>query len=216
LINQLPYFKGEQECIGCGNCVAVCPGLAITLVDYRKDPQNPIVTFPMELTEEKIESDTPVIVTSEEGDLGEYKVIRSRVIKKYPKTQLITVQLPSSIAKIATAIKLKTLKQHKPETIDQYTSKHVDDDTIVCRCERVSAATVRYWIRNGVRDINELKGLTKLGMGACQGKTCLPIVMRIFREEGIPAEEVTENTMRPLFMEVPLGSFAGVKKEGKK
>ena len=40
------------------------------------------------------------------------------------------------------------------EEIDQYTSKHIDDETIVCRCERVSAAEVRKWIRKGVRDIN--------------------------------------------------------------
>ena len=80
----------------------------------------------------------------------------------------------------------------------------------------MTAAEVRKWIRKGVKDINELKGITKLGMGACQGKTCLPIVMRIFREEGIPEEEVTGNTSRPLVIEVPLGVFAGVKKEDEK
>ncbi|MFX1414614.1 MAG: FAD-dependent oxidoreductase, partial [Promethearchaeota archaeon] len=36
LITQLPYFKGEKECLGCGKCVAVCPGLAVVLLDYRK------------------------------------------------------------------------------------------------------------------------------------------------------------------------------------
>ena len=46
LITQLPYFKGDDECIGCGKCVAVCPGLAVVLKDYRKDNKNPLVTFP--------------------------------------------------------------------------------------------------------------------------------------------------------------------------
>ncbi|MFX1420225.1 MAG: FAD-dependent oxidoreductase, partial [Promethearchaeota archaeon] len=55
LITQLPYFKGEQDCIGCGKCVAVCPGLAVVLLDYRKDKKNPLVTFPFELTENKLE-----------------------------------------------------------------------------------------------------------------------------------------------------------------
>ncbi len=215
LINQLPYFQGEKDCIGCGACVAVCPGLAITLVDYRRDPQNPQVIFPLELTEEKITPGIPIIVTSEEGDLGKYNVIHSRILRKYPKTQLISVQLPASIAKLATAIKLVPEKEITVDTIDQYKSDYVDDDTIVCRCERVSAATVRKWIRKGVTDFNELKGLTKVGMGACGGKTCIPIIMRIFREEGVPIDEVTENTIRPLFVEVSLGDLAGVKKEDK-
>ncbi|TFG20600.1 MAG: sulfurtransferase [Promethearchaeota archaeon] len=216
LINQLPYFQGSKDCIGCGNCVAVCPGLAITLVDYRRDVKNPHVTFPLELTENKIERGSKVIVTSEEGDIGTYVVLFSRILKQYPKTQLITVQLPSNLAKHATAVKFEPEKDIKIEEIDQYSSEPLDDDIIVCRCERVTSAEVRKWIRKGVRDVNELKGITKLGMGACQGKTCLPILMRIFREEGIPEEDITGNTMRPLAMEVPLGSFAGVKKEGKK
>ncbi len=117
--------------------------------------------------------------------------------------------------KLATAIKLIPKKETEVEIIDQYKSDHVDDDTIVCRCERVSAETVRYWIRKGVTDFNELKGLTKVGMGACGGKTCIPIIMRIFREEGVAIDDVTENTIRPLFVEVPLGTLAGVKKEDK-
>ena len=37
-------FIGEQvgkACIGCEKCVTICPGLAVTLVDYRKDPDQP-------------------------------------------------------------------------------------------------------------------------------------------------------------------------------
>jgi hypothetical protein len=57
--------------------------------------------------------------------------------------------------------------------------------------------------------MNEVKAVTRAGMGACGGKTCTALIKRIFREEGIPLEEVEENVNRPLFVEVPLGIFAG-------
>ena len=47
-------------------------------------------------------------------------------------------------------------------------------------------------------------------MGACGGKTCPSLIKRIFREEGVPPPQVRRLTQRPVFMEVPLGAFAGV------
>ena len=45
-------------------------------------------------------------------------------------------------------------------------------------------------------------------MGACGGKTCTPLIERIFREEGISTDEIVPGTKRPLFIEVPMGIFA--------
>ncbi len=208
LITQLPFFKGEEECLGCGKCVAVCPGLAVILIDYRKDKDNPFVIFPLELTHEKLEKGKKVTVVSNEKELGEFEVYRSRILPEFPKTQLITVKLPSEIAKQAVAIKL--LKSVYNEPIEVYQTSFTEDDTIVCRCERVSVGEIRKWIRAGVRDFNELKALTRVGMGACGGKTCTPLIEQIFREEGISIERITPGTKRPLFIEVPMGIFAKV------
>ena len=215
LITQLPYFMDDQDCIGCGKCVAVCPGLAITLVDYRKDKKSPVVTFPLELTSEKIEVGRTVIVVSNDRELGEYEVTRARFLKEFPKTQLVSVKLPSEIANIAVGIKL--IKSSYAEPMDLYQQTYTDDDIIVCRCERVSVGEIRKWVRYGVRDFNELKALTKAGMGACGGKTCTSLINRIFREEGVNQEIIIPGTNRPLFVEVPMGAFAGIKttKEGK-
>ena len=215
LITQLPYFKGEEDCIGCGKCVAVCPGLAITLVDYRKDKFYPSVTFPLELTTEKISVGQKVIVVSDDRELGEFEVKRSRFLKEFPKTQLITVKIPAELAKIAVAIKLQKNVYDQP--LEIYQKSYTDDDVIVCRCERVSVGEIRKWIRYGIKDFNELKALTKVGMGACGGKTCIPLIDRIFREEGILPKEVIPGTNRPLFIEVPMSAFARakVKKGGK-
>ncbi|MFX1526591.1 MAG: FAD-dependent oxidoreductase [Promethearchaeota archaeon] len=208
LITQLPYFKGEKECLGCGKCVAVCPGLAVVLLDYRKNKEYPLVTLPLELTNKRLQKGEKVIAVSNEMELGEFEVHRTRILPEFPKTQLITVRLPSDIAKQVVAIKL--LKSTYYEPIESYHPSFTDDETIVCRCERVSVGEIRKWIRSGVRDFNELKALTKAGMGACGAKTCTPLIEQIFREEGIPPEEITAGNKRPIFIEVPMGIFANV------
>jgi len=58
--------------------------------------------------------------------------------------------------------------------------------------------------------VNEIKTVVRAGMGACGAKTCAPLIERLFREEGVAPTEVTPAVRRPLFVEVPLGVFAGV------
>jgi NAD(P)H-nitrite reductase large subunit len=72
------------------------------------------------------------------------------------------------------------------------------------------AGEIRGLIRGGVRDINQLKAVTRTSMGSCGAKTCTPLIHRLFREEGVPESEIVDQPKRPLFMEVPLGVFAGV------
>jgi len=200
----LPYFLGEYECTGCGKCVAVCPGLAITLVDYRKDKENPRVTLPIELGEKNIKKGDKVHVMSNTGELGDFEVLRVRILKEFPGTELVTVQLPREIAKFATGMRVQRYEIAEP--MDIYHKPPLAEEAIVCRCERVTAKEIRYWIRRGVTDMNELKAITRAGMGACGGKTCSYLINRIFREEGV--KEFTPSTPRPLFLEVPLGVFA--------
>jgi NADPH-dependent 2,4-dienoyl-CoA reductase/sulfur reductase-like enzyme len=46
--------------------------------------------------------------------------------------------------------------------------------TPVCRCEEVTRAHVQAAVAEGARDLQAVKLLTRLGMGACQGRTCAP------------------------------------------
>jgi NAD(P)H-nitrite reductase large subunit len=47
------------------------------------------------------------------------------------------------------------------------------DDMTVCRCEEVTAGTMRACIRSGLAtEVNRLKALTRIGMGRCQGRMC--------------------------------------------
>ncbi|HMA76194.1 MAG TPA: (2Fe-2S)-binding protein, partial [Candidatus Krumholzibacteriaceae bacterium] len=86
--------------------------------------------------------------------------------------------------------------------------KYTDDDTIVCRCERVTAGEIKKEILSGVRDMNVLKAILRTGMGSCGGKTCTDLILRLFRECGVELSEVTPPTDRPFVAELPLSTFA--------
>jgi len=203
----LPTFS-QADCVACEQCVAICPGLALTLVDYREDPENPIVTLPFEFSSGKIREGDAVTVLSTEGEvLGNVPVVKIREVKFADRALLVRVRAPREIAKRVAGIRAQ--QPWVTESMDEKIAR-VEDDEIVCRCERVTAGVVRALIRTGVRDMNEIKAATRAGMGACGGKTCPSLIKRIFREEGVALSEVIDFTQRPLLMEVPLGAFAGV------
>jgi D-hydroxyproline dehydrogenase subunit alpha len=53
------------------------------------------------------------------------------------------------------------------------------DNTIICRCEEVTLGDIRTAAAAGVRSVNELKGVTRIGMGNCQGRTCGELAARL-------------------------------------
>ncbi|MBM4404500.1 MAG: (2Fe-2S)-binding protein, partial [Candidatus Cloacimonetes bacterium] len=80
---------------------------------------------------------------------------------------------------------------------------------MICLCERVTAGEVRKLIRSGITDLNQIKAITRAGMGPCGAKTCEVLIKGLLREEGIPIDAVVPNTKRPVFVEVTLDKFAG-------
>ena len=216
-ITGLPYATNIEQCTGCMNCVAICPGLAITLVDYRKNANFPTVTLPYEMRKDKVEKGKKIIITDIDGNVilsdtptGKYSV--KRVItnkKKFPGTLLVQIQIEKEKAKKAIGIKIQ---EKKVEPLSSSEISFFKNEEIVCRCERITAKEIRQAIKNGVRDINQLKAITRIGMGACGSKTCRPILWKIFREEGVDIKEITDSVDRPLFIEVPLGILAGANK----
>jgi len=47
------------------------------------------------------------------------------------------------------------------------------DETLVCRCEEISAGEARRAIRDfSLAEMNRLKAVTRIGMGRCQGRMC--------------------------------------------
>ncbi len=52
----------------------------------------------------------------------------------------------------------------------------IADDTILCRCEEVTAGKVREAVTLGCLGANQTKAFTRAGMGPCQGRVCGPAV----------------------------------------
>ena len=195
----LPSFKGE--CTGCMKCLTACPALAITMVDYRKDAHLPTVSIPYEIGNYPVESGQLITVVDIEGEfLDELAVINVR--NTNTKTQIIQVKAPSLIAKKIAGIRVQQLSISNG--LDSPILDKIDDTVIVCRCERVTAGEIRKWIRKGITDMNQLKQLTRAGMGACGGKTCESLILRMYKEEGYSLKDIKYNTRRPLYIEVPL------------
>jgi bacterioferritin-associated ferredoxin len=177
-------------------------------VDFRKDPDQAMVSIPLEFAEQFIKAGDLVPLTDIEGNrLGEYPVIRVRTLRQFSHTLIVQVQVPADIATQVTGIQLNAGWSTSPVESDQYLET-TEQDTIICRCEHVTAGEIRALIRSGVRDINQLKAATKATMGSCGGKTCLQLIKKIFREEGISLDEVTTPVQRPVFVEVPLEVIA--------
>ncbi|MDG5802527.1 NAD(P)/FAD-dependent oxidoreductase [Streptomyces ossamyceticus] len=81
-------------------------------------------------------------------------------------------------------------------------AEQVTDDTVVCRCEEVTAGAVREAVGDlGAGDVRTVKLLTRAGMGWCQGRMCGPAVAGL---AGC-AETVAR---RPFARPVPLGVLA--------
>jgi NADPH-dependent 2,4-dienoyl-CoA reductase/sulfur reductase-like enzyme/Fe-S-cluster-containing hydrogenase component 2 len=201
-----PKFEGK--CKGCMKCLSICPGLAITLVDYRKDPENPVVFLPYEISNIEVKKGDELALVDVDGNLlGHYKTLGARATKDSNRTQVVRVRVPKDIAKkiVAFTIQEKEVSQKLTEKIPH---DQIRDDEVVCLCERVTAGQIRELVRKGITDMNQIKAISRAGMGPCGYKTCENLMKQIFWAEKTAREDIVNNVRRPLYVEVPLGKFA--------
>lgn len=82
------------------------------------------------------------------------------------------------------------------------------DDTIVCRCEEVTAGRVREMARLGCQGPNQTKFFSRCGMGPCQGRVCGNVVTQLLASElGKTPDEVGAYRIRAPIKPVPLGAL---------
>lgn len=87
--------------------------------------------------------------------------------------------------------------------------------TIVCRCENISLQQIIQAIEEGYDNVELLKRKLRIGMGPCQGSTCLLIIARVLMQKtGKSFEEVMFPGNRPPIHPVKLKLFLGDQLEG--
>jgi len=201
-----PSFQGDS-CLGCNRCVSACPGLAIVLVDESYDPEQrrALLTLPFEISNGGLRPGTQVITVGLDGEpVGTGMVVAIRNAPSQDHRRLILLEVP-----FADRLSVAGFRLGEPEQAAAAEVQVEDREVIICRCERVTKGEIVDMIREGCRDMNQLKAALRTGMGACGGKNCQELILRLFREEGVDPKEVTPLVERPLEMEVALRVFAG-------
>lgn len=81
--------------------------------------------------------------------------------------------------------------------------------SFICLCEDVTVEELRSAIRRGYTDIEDLKRITGIGTGPCQGKQCLQVYRKILAEEtGVSIDSIPLTTLRPPTTPTHFGAWA--------
>jgi thioredoxin reductase/Fe-S-cluster-containing hydrogenase component 2 len=194
-----PVFDGK--CTACRMCVAVCPGLAIVLARAIDETWAEMI-LPHEFLPTFKVGDRIPLCDVEGAYVEDGEVLGLTQNRKY-RTWLARVRVHREEAPRIAGIRVQDPAVTAPLPVASL--RHVPEDAIVCRCERVTLGELVAHIReHRVTDVNQLKQI-RVGMGACGSRTCSTLLPRAFALAGVPWEKIAPGTKRPLGVEVPMG-----------
>lgn len=194
-----------NKCIGCMECINQCPGLAI--FGYNTKKKQVYLPFEYE-AQEGIE----VILVDDFGKqiaLGTIEKIK----KNENKTSVARINVKDIEEKELLNIKGFIVPDKFPEPLEFLPTKEIDEKTFVCHCEDVSLERLIEQIGDRkVISVDELKHTTRMGMGDCRGKRCIPRAKQVLRSYGI---EVTDDATprAPLSLQLSLGELRNDEKK---
>jgi bacterioferritin-associated ferredoxin len=88
------------------------------------------------------------------------------------------------------------------------------DKTILCRCEDLTVEDIRQWIEKGYRSFDEIKRVSRVGMGPCQGRTCRRHLLKELADAtGKSPAEIDLSTFRPPTKPLKIGTIIGEEKD---
>lgn len=86
--------------------------------------------------------------------------------------------------------------------------KLLTPDTVICRCEEVDLKTIINIIEKGTVNLDQIKRLSRVGMGRCQGRFCYPTLLVILQGYFSSPKLIKEDfSARPPAKPIPLKEF---------
>jgi len=188
-----------DKCIGCMECVYQCPGLAIFGYNLKKD----WLFLPIEY--EAQEGAEVYLIDNNGKILGEGVI--EKILKKSNKTNIARVKSNTVHGEDLTSIRGFITKENYPAPFSMKPlSETIESETYVCHCDDVKIDEILNTIGDRkFLSVDELKHTTRLGMGPCRGKRCIPRVKQMLRPLGISI--IGDATPRgPLSNQIQMGS----------
>ncbi len=88
--------------------------------------------------------------------------------------------------------------------------RELADDSVVCRCENVTAGAIREAALRAGGEVNRTKSLSRLGMGRCQGRYCeLAGAEVVAGATGCTSSDVGQLRPQAPIRPVPIGAVIG-------
>ena len=89
----------------------------------------------------------------------------------------------------------------------------MSDKVFICRCEDLTQEEIEKAIDEGFETIEELKCKLRLGMGPCQGRSCISLARRILCQKTEKTTgDITIPASRPPIVPVSLGTLSSDEK----
>jgi len=193
-INNRPYIDHEK-CNGCGMCASKCPGLSIFIIDETYSDKEALVKVPYEFLPLPEEGSFVTGLDREGKPVCRAKVEKVLNTKAQDRTPIVSLVIPKEFSMAVRCF-----------SIEDYYS----DNTIVCRCEEITLGEIRELIRKGYQSVDEIKRISRAGMGPCQGRTCRQLIMQeLASATGKKISELNISTFRPPAKPIKLGAFSG-------
>lgn len=168
-----------EKCIGCMQCVSQCPGLAIFGFDLKRNT----LFLPVEY---EVSAGAEVYLIDNQGKKRAEGTLE-RLMVRPNKTNVARVKIHEPVPEDILELRGFIVKEAYPEPLKMHPAGEREGSEIyMCHCEDVTLEDLLKLIgdRSSIT-ADELKHISRMGMGACRGSRCLPRAVQTLRSYGI-------------------------------